>query len=95
MLGSICLWNFSGDRLKAEVGYDLNPAFHGMGLMDEAMKMVLRFGFDVLKLESIEAYTQGNNEPSKRLLVRNHFVLQPERMDEENPLNFIYVLQPG
>lgn len=23
MLGSICLWNFSSDRTKAEVGYDL------------------------------------------------------------------------
>ena len=31
MVGSICLWNFSDDRLQAEAGYALHPDYHGKG----------------------------------------------------------------
>src|SRR4051794_24792320 len=31
MIGTICLWNFSADDV-AEIGYELMPAFQGMGI---------------------------------------------------------------
>ncbi len=68
MVGSICLWNFSEDRKKAEVGYDLNPNFQGKGIMNESLKTIIQFGFEKLNLNLIEAYTNSENENSKKLL---------------------------
>jgi len=56
-IGAISLWHFSEDRKTAEVGYDLHPDYQGNGLMQEALKVVLNFGFNTLDLHTIEAYT--------------------------------------
>ena len=51
IIGSICLWNFSVDRKKAELGYDLNPKYQNRGIMSEALNRVLNFGFLDLNLK--------------------------------------------
>ena len=63
-VGSICFWNFSVDRKTAELGYDLLPNFHNKGIMSEAIKMVLDFGFQTLQLKMVEAYTSKYNKSS-------------------------------
>ena len=93
MIGSICLWNFSEDRAKAEIGYDLSPDQQGRGIMNEAMGAILDFGFGQLGLECIEAYTHWDNRASRRLLEQNRFVLADGIKDEDNADNLIYVLQ--
>lgn len=83
MIGTICLWNFSEDQKTVEVGYDLYPQFQGMGIMSEALKCVVDYGFKKLELEKIEAYTHRGNEASKRLLEKNNFTLVPDKNDNE------------
>ena len=99
MIGTICLWHFSEDASTAEVGYDLHPDHHGRGIMTEALRAVLGFGFGTLKLSMIEAFTHKKNGPSTRLLERNHFCLMPHRRDEDNADNAIFEinkrLNPG
>ena len=73
LIGTICLYNFSEDRLSAELGYELHPDYQGQGLMDEAVKKVLTFGTTVLGLRTIEAFTHRDNVRSARLLERNGF----------------------
>lgn len=90
MIGSICLWNFSADLKKAEVGYDLHPKLHNKGLMSEALTSILHFGFEELKLSEIEAYTHSQNEESKRLLIKHDFILLPDRVDVDNADNLIF-----
>ena len=90
MIGSICLWSFSKDRKTAEVGYDLNPMFQGKGVMDEALKKVIEFGFNHLKLNTIEAFTQKDNQSSTNLLERNDFKLHTKRIDKNNLNNCIF-----
>lgn len=93
MIGSICLWNFSPDKKIAEVGYDLHTNFQGQGIMDEALKRILDFGFKTLELDHIEAFTHYRNESSKRLLVKNHFLHIEDRKDEDDPNNSIFELK--
>lgn len=90
MLGSICLWNFSTDKKTAEIGYDLNPKFYKKGIMTEAMKAILEFGFKHLNLSKIEAYTHANNTSSTNLLKRHGFILNLEKLDVTNKDNLIY-----
>lgn len=92
-IGTICLWNFSEDQKTAEVGYDMLPEFQGKGYMSESLKSVINFGFNELKLKTIEAFTSKYNKGSIRLLEKNHFILQKERKDEDFPDNIIYNLK--
>ena len=51
-----------------ELGYVLNPAYRGKGLMPEAAQRVLRFGFAVLGLHRIEARYMVQNTASRRVM---------------------------
>jgi len=93
IIGTICLWNFSQDRKTAEVGYDLNPKFQNKGIMSEALKMIIDFGFKELKFDKIEAFTHKENESSIKLLKKNRFHLVEERKDLDNELNIIFELE--
>ncbi|MBQ0769090.1 MAG: GNAT family N-acetyltransferase [Bizionia sp.] len=90
IIGTICLWNFSEDRKTAEVGYDLNPKFHKKGIMSEALKATINYGFNSLNLNKIEAFTHKNNESSKHLLEKNGFKHGAHRKDLDNNANFIF-----
>ena len=92
LVGTICLWNFSNDKLIAEVGYELLPAYHKKGIMNEALGKVVAFGFETLKLKSIEAFTHKENKASKTLLIRLHFKFDKNRTDKGFPDNIIYIL---
>ncbi len=92
LIGSICLWKFSEDKKTAEVGFDLHPNFQKKGIMDEALKSVIQFGFNNLHLDKIEAYTQYNNASSLQLLEKNHFNTVENKKDANNPHNLILEL---
>ncbi|PKP13223.1 MAG: GNAT family N-acetyltransferase [Bacteroidetes bacterium HGW-Bacteroidetes-3] len=93
IVGTICLWNFSADHKIAEIGYDLNPAFQKKGIMDEALKSVVNFGFSKLNLAKIEAFTHKENESSLKLLLKNNFQFIENRKDEDNPNNIIFEIE--
>lgn len=93
VIGTICLWNFSENNKTAEVGYDLNPEFQRFGIMNEALNSIIDFGFNKLKLDTIEAFTHKENENSKKLLEKNEFVFIETRTDLENDSNIIFELK--
>lgn len=93
LIGTICLWNLSQELSKGELGYDLSSIFQGKGIMSEAVKKVVQFGFDNMNLEIIEAYTQNNNMGSIRLLEKNNFLWDENSKDKMNDRNMIFVLK--
>lgn len=93
LLGTICLWKFSEDRKRAEVGYELLPDYHRKGIMSEAMKAVVDYGFHTLHLQEIVALTNRFNENSKGLLLKHDFVLEKDKKDEEHPNNIVFSLK--
>ncbi|MDP9229869.1 MAG: GNAT family N-acetyltransferase [Bacteroidota bacterium] len=74
LIGTICYWNLNKENYRAEIGYVLNPQYHGKGIMQEAMTTVLDYGFRIIKLHSIEANVNPDNESSIKLLERNKFI---------------------
>lgn len=92
MIGSICLWNFSKDLKTGEVGYDLHPDHQHMGIMQEAMEMVIDYGFNTLKLDQITAYTHYLNKNSRKLLQKNSFSVLKDVSDPDNSDNVIFSL---
>lgn len=66
-IGSIDLNRVDWKNKKATVGYWLARKYWGQGIMVEAMKMVLNFGFNQLKLHRIESSHFKENHRSGRV----------------------------
>ncbi len=90
LIGTICLWNFTDHNKTAEVGYDLSPKHQNKGIMTEALLAVIHFGFNSLKCNKIEAYTQKQNANSIKLLKRNGFSLNTTKKDTDNASNLVF-----
>ena len=75
------------------MGYDLKPTFQGKGIMSEALNSIVEYGFNELKLERIEAFTNKQNEHSVKLLERNGFKVNALRKDKNNALNLIFEIE--
>ena len=73
LIGTICLFDFSDNNVKAEIGYELLPGFQGKGIMQEATSEVIAFAIQRIGLNSIEAYTHFENQSSTRLLEKFNF----------------------
>lgn len=61
------------DRAKgvqAEIGWCLDPALEGRGLATEAVRELIRIGFEDLGLRRLVAHCFAANEPSWRLMER-------------------------
>lgn len=65
------LWSHMDAR--AEVGFDLAPAFWRQGLMSEALQAALAYGFTEMRLNRIEAHALPTNAASLGLLARMGF----------------------
>ena len=73
LIGTICLWNISKDKLNIEIGFELFPDFHGKGLMQEALGAVIKYTFQTLNFKTMTACVHTGNLKSILLLDRNNF----------------------
>jgi ribosomal-protein-alanine N-acetyltransferase len=74
LIGTIGFWRIIKEHWRAEIGYLLHPDFQGKGIMQEAMGLVLDYGFKKMNLHSIEANVNPVNAASIKLLERNNFI---------------------
>jgi [ribosomal protein S5]-alanine N-acetyltransferase len=74
LLGYIGFWRLIKQNYRAEVGYMLNPKFWKKGIMKEALLRVIDFGFEEMKLHSIEANINPDNEASAKILESTGFI---------------------
>ena len=91
LVGTICLFDFSGEKNSCEIGYELKTEFQGQGIMKEAALAVIDFVFQTLKCKKIVAFTHYENQSSTNLLLKLHFIksLAP---DKENPNLVVFTL---
>lgn len=69
--GGFNIWN--RDNSSAEIGYDLAQQHWGRGLMAEALRPMLGFGFRQMGLNRIEADVTVGNDASARVLEKLGF----------------------
>ena len=68
MIGTCGFTSFDCPNDAAEIGYVLNPDYRGQGIAPEAVRAVLKFGFERLALHRIEARFIQGNEASLRVM---------------------------
>lgn len=73
IIGTIGYVRMAKQNYRAEVGYLLHSDYRGQGLMQEALQAVIEYGFQVMKLHSIEGVIDPANTPSARVLEQAGF----------------------
>ena len=84
LIGTICLFGFSVENYKCEIGYELLTNFQGQGIMKEAVEKVIDYAFNTIKVKKIEAFLHKDNQSSIKLLEKFSFKNSNEA-DKTNP----------
>lgn len=93
LIGTICLWKIFRDKMKAEIGFELSPAYQGKGIMKEAIPPVIDFAFNELELKTIEGEVAKENQRSIRIMEKNGFKIS--KLYAENKDTIMYELVKG
>jgi len=62
-----------GPWQSAQLGYWIDAASVGRGLMSEGVELALAFAFDRLRLHRVQAAVMPTNQPSRRILSKRGF----------------------
>jgi [ribosomal protein S5]-alanine N-acetyltransferase len=76
LIGTCGFHKWDKAHRRAEVGYDLSPAYWRQGYMAEALRAVLQHGFDRLGLHRIDALVYVDNARSVGLLQKLGFQIE-------------------
>ncbi len=74
VVGTIGYHRILKEHFRAEIGYMLLPQYWNTGLMSEAVAKVIEFGFNEMKLHSIEAIINPGNSNSRKILQKFNFL---------------------
>ncbi|MXV51346.1 GNAT family N-acetyltransferase [Pedobacter sp. HMF7647] len=91
LIGTICLFDFSDENDKCEIGYELLTNFQGQGIMKEAAEKIIDYAFNTIKVQKIDAYLHRDNQSSIYLLEKLSFTKSRE-FDETNQELICYYL---
>jgi ribosomal-protein-alanine N-acetyltransferase len=84
LIGLLGHYRIQHENFRAEIGYMLLPDFNSKGIISEAVKAVLKYGFEVMKLHSIEAVIDPANLASEKVLQKTGFIKEAHLKENEN-----------
>jgi len=73
LIGTATLFNLNFENGRAEIGYGLGSRHWGNGYMNEALRALLSYAFDVLEMRRLEADVDPRNAGSIRTVERLGF----------------------
>ena len=74
IIGRVALTSIArGPWQSAQLGYWIDAANGGRGLMSEGVELALAFAFEQLRLHRVQAAVMPSNRPSRRILAKRGF----------------------
>jgi [ribosomal protein S5]-alanine N-acetyltransferase len=83
LVGLIGHFRIRWENFRSEVGYMLLPVYHGKGIATEAIKLAVEYGFNEMKMHSLEGIIAPENIASSRVLEKNGFVKEAHLIENE------------
>jgi ribosomal-protein-alanine N-acetyltransferase len=83
IVGIIGFYRTKHEHYRSEIGYMLLPEIQGKGIATEAVRVIIEFGFNEMKLHSIEANIDPRNIASERVLQKNGFIKEAHILENE------------
>ncbi len=74
LIGFIGHYRIKWEHYRSEIGYMVSPEFQGKGIISEAVKLIVDYGFNEMKMHSLEAVIDPDNIASARVLEKNGFI---------------------
>jgi len=74
IIGYCCLGSFNDDSRRSEIGYGFNHDEWNKGYATEAIKVLVKFGFDIMNFNRIEATVTLGNDASVKALKKADFL---------------------
>ncbi|WP_346939407.1 GNAT family protein [uncultured Clostridium sp.] len=74
IIGYCNLGSFDDDSIRSEIGYGFNRDEWNKGYATEAIKVLVKFGFDVMNFHRIEATVTLGNDASIKALKKANFI---------------------
>lgn len=74
LIGTCCLGDFDEGARRAEIGYAIVRSQWGQGYATEAVREVVRYGFEYMQFNRIEATITPGNDASIQVLKKMNFV---------------------
>lgn len=71
LIGRVAFINFDEENEKTEIGYVISKHYWNKGLVTEAIRELIRFGFAELGVNRIEARCNEDNLGSERVMQKN------------------------
>lgn len=75
-IGQIAFYLVDTKNHFAEIEYCIATDYQNMGLMTEAVRAVIKFGFEEIELHKIQISTKEINAPSKRVIEKSGFTYE-------------------
>lgn len=82
-VGDVGFYDYEKKHNRAEIGYILEKKHWGKGVMSEALKAALGYGFDVMKLNRIQALIDPRNAASLSVAEKHGFQYEGTFRDYE------------
>lgn len=74
VIGSCGFLNLAKQHYRSEIGFELSKDYWGQGIASEALEVVIKYGFEKLNLQRIQALIEPSNIPSQKLVERKGFL---------------------
>jgi ribosomal-protein-alanine N-acetyltransferase len=73
LVGDLCFKGEPDENGEVEIGYGTYPEFQQLGIMSEAVEALLAWCLPRPEISTVLAETETGNDPSEKVLERNHF----------------------
>ena len=73
MVGTVGFVKWDKENKTGEIGYALSQEYWGKGIITEAVKEIVKFGFDKMELKKITAHCISENLASEKVLLKSGF----------------------
>lgn len=83
LIGIIGHYRIKWEHFRSEIGYMISPNFQGKGIVTEAVKLVVDYGFNEMNMHSLEAVIDPKNTASARVLEKNKFIKEAHHKENE------------
>ncbi len=83
LIGIIGHYRIKPEHFISEIGYIILSEYQGKGFITEAIKEVLVYGFEIMKLHSVEAIIDPENLASEKVLLKSGFVMEARLKENE------------
>ncbi|MCH4830701.1 GNAT family N-acetyltransferase [Flavobacterium columnare] len=83
LIGFLGHYRIQRENYRSEIGYMILPEYRGKGIITEATKLILEYGFSQMGLHSIEAVIDPKNQASARVLEKLGFIKEGHLRENE------------